>query len=116
VIICLDNSYSMGVNQETGTAFDAAKTIAKDIVDEAAPNDEINVVIFAKTAEPALEKGTRNRGVVEAPSTRAPLSNEATSLRGALDRSLAMIQASDVEGGEIYVISDFRYSTDSTGG
>jgi hypothetical protein len=114
VIICLDNSYSMGVNQETGTAFDAAKTIAKDIVDEAAPNDEINVVIFAKTAEPALEKGTRNRGVVRSTIERAPLSNEVTSLRGALDRSLAMIQASDVEGGEIYLISDFRYSTDST--
>lgn len=114
VIICLDASFSMGVNQETGTAFDAAKKIAGDIVDEAANNDEINVVIFSKTAEPALEKGTRNRGVVRSAIDRAELSNGATSLRSAIDRGLDMIEAGDVEGGEIYVISDFRYSTDST--
>lgn len=114
VIICLDASYSMGANQETGTAFDAAKNIAKDIVLESATNDEINVVVFSKTAEPALEKGTRNRGVVRSAIDRAELSNEVTSLRGAIDRALTMVEESDVEGGEIYVISDFRYSTDST--
>jgi hypothetical protein len=114
VIICLDASYSMGVNEETGTAFDAAKNIAKEIVDEASANDEINVIVFAKTAEPALEKGTRNRGVVRSAIDRAALSNEVTSLRAALDRALVMVEESDVEGGEIYVVSDFRYSTDST--
>src|SRR5678815_4858626 len=31
VVICLDNSYSMGVSQETGTAFDAAKKISKAV-------------------------------------------------------------------------------------
>jgi hypothetical protein len=114
VIVCLDASYSMGVNQETGTAFDAAKRIAKEIVDEAAGNDEINLVVFARTAEPALEKGTRNHGVVKSAVDRAALTNEITSLRAAIDRSLAMIEESDVDGGEIYVVSDFRYTTDST--
>ncbi|HEX6789972.1 MAG TPA: BatA domain-containing protein, partial [Candidatus Krumholzibacteria bacterium] len=114
VIVCLDASYSMGVNQETGTAFDAAKKIAHDIVDEAQPNDEINLVTFAKTAEPAMEKGTRNRGVVKAAIDRTPLTNDVTSLRSALDRALALIDESDVDGGEIYVVSDFRYSADST--
>ena len=114
VIICLDASYSMGVNQETGNAFDAAKKISKDIVDEAANNDEINLIVFAKTAEPALEKGTRNRGVVKSAIDRTPLSNEVTSLGAAIDRALGMMKESDVKGGEIYVVSDFRYSTDST--
>ncbi|HKW13827.1 MAG TPA: BatA domain-containing protein, partial [Candidatus Krumholzibacteria bacterium] len=114
VIVCLDNSYSMGVNQETGTAFDAAKKISKDIVDEAANNDEINVVLFAKTADPALEKGTRNRSVIKGAIDRARLSNQTTSLRAAVDRALALVKESDVEGGEIYVVSDFRYSADST--
>ncbi|HET6349765.1 MAG TPA: BatA domain-containing protein [Candidatus Krumholzibacteria bacterium] len=114
VVICLDASYSMGVNQETGTAFDAAKRIAKQIVDEAANNDEINVVVFAKTAEPVLDKGTRNRGVVKGAIDRATLTNQTTSLRSAVDRALALIGESDVKGGEIYVVSDFRYSTDST--
>ena len=114
VIICLDNSYSMGVNQETGTAFDAAKKISKDIIDEAANNDEINVVLFSKTAEPALEKGTRNRGVIKGAIDRAKVSNQTTSLHGAMDRALALVKESDVDGGEIYVVSDFRYSADST--
>ncbi len=114
VVVCLDNSYSMGVNQETGTAFDAAKKIAKDIVDEAASNDELNLVLFAKTAEPVLEKGTRNRGVLKSAIDRAQVSNETTSLRSAVDRALTLVHDSDVDGGEIYVISDFRYSTDST--
>lgn len=114
VVICLDNSYSMGVNQETGTAFDAAKKISKDIVDEAANNDEINLIVFAQGAEPALEKGTRNRSVVKSAIDRAPLSNETTSLRTAVDRALTMIHDSDIAGGEIYVVSDFRYSADST--
>lgn len=114
VIVCLDNSYSMGVSQETGTAFDAARKISKDIVDEAAANDEVNLVVFARTAEPALEKGTRNRGVVKGAIDRAMLSNQTTSLRSAVDRALALINESDVDGGEIYVVSDFRYSADST--
>ena len=114
VVICLDNSYSMGVNQETGTAFDAAKKISKDIVDEAANNDELNLVLFSKSAEPVLEKGTRNRGVLKSAIDRAAVSNETTSLRGAVDRALTLVHDSDVDGGEIYVISDFRYSTDST--
>ena len=114
VIVCLDASFSMGVNQETGTAFDAAKRIAKDIVDEASNSDEINVVVFSNTAEPALEKGTRNRSVVKSAIDRAPLSNRTTSLRTAIDRALGMIDESDVDGGEIYVVSDFRFSADST--
>ena len=114
VIICLDNSFSMGANQETGTAFDAAKKIAHDIVDEAANNDEINVIVFSKTAEPAIEQGTRNRGMVKSAIDRATLSNDVTSLGAAVDRALTMMETSDIDGGEIYVISDFRYSTDST--
>ncbi|MCI0451385.1 MAG: BatA domain-containing protein, partial [Candidatus Latescibacteria bacterium] len=35
VVVCLDVSFSMGVAMETGTAFDTAKKIAGDIVDEA---------------------------------------------------------------------------------
>ena len=35
VVVCLDVSYSMGVNHETGTAFTIAKELAGDIVDQA---------------------------------------------------------------------------------
>jgi hypothetical protein len=114
VIVCLDASYSMGLSQETGSAFDAARRMAKDIVDEAGGSDAVNLVVFAKTAEPALERGTRNKGVVKGAIDRAQLTSETTSLRAAIDRALALIAESDVEGGEIYLVSDFRFSEDST--
>jgi hypothetical protein len=114
VVICLDASYSMGLSQETGTAFDAAKARSRDIVDEAAGSDGINLVTFAKTAEPALDRGTRNRGVIKSAIDRAVLTGETTSLRSAIDRALALVEESEVEGGEIYVVSDFRFNEDST--
>lgn len=114
VVVCLDASYSMGAAMETGTVFDAAKTIAGDIVDEAGGADMVNVVAFAKTAEALLEQGTRNKGVVKTAIERVPLSSETTSIRAAVDRALALIEKSDVDGGEVYVVSDFRASDDSS--
>lgn len=114
VIVCLDASYSMGAAMETGSAFDVAKKIAGEIVDEAGGADMVNVVAFAKTAEALLEQGTRNQGVVKTAIERVPLSSETTSIRAAVDRALALIEKSDVEGGEVYVVSDFRASDDSS--
>jgi Aerotolerance regulator N-terminal/von Willebrand factor type A domain len=114
VIVCLDASYSMGLAEKTGTVFDAAKQIAKSIVDEAGGSDEVNLVVFSKHPEPSLERGTRNKGVVKAAIDRAELSSETTSIRSAIDRALTLIKDSDVDGGEIYVVSDFRATEDST--
>ena len=113
VVVCLDASYSMGLAEETGTVFDAARRTARAIVDEAGSNDAVNLVVFAKRAEPALERGTRNKSVVKAAVDRAVLSHETTSIRSAIDRALTLIHDSDVDGGEIYVVSDFRASEDS---
>jgi hypothetical protein len=113
VVVCLDASYSMGAAMETGTAFEAGKKIANDIVDEAGGSDAINVIAFAKTADALLEQGTRNKGVVKSAIDRVALSSETTSIRGAIDRALDVIEKSDVEGGEVYVVSDFRASEDS---
>ncbi len=114
VVVCLDASFSMGVAMESGTAFDAAKKIASDVVDEANSRDVINVVAFAKSANALLEQGTRNKGVVKSTIERVPLTSETTSIRGAIDRALDVIAKSDVQGGEVYVVSDFRASDDST--
>jgi Aerotolerance regulator N-terminal/von Willebrand factor type A domain len=114
VIVCLDASFSMGVAMETGTAFDTAKDIAREIVNEAGNSDAINVVVFGKHAEALLEQGTRNKGVVRSSIDRVELSNETTSIRAGVDRALELIEKSDVEGGEVYVVSDFRASDDSS--
>jgi hypothetical protein len=114
VVVCVDASFSMGAAMESGTAFDAAKKIATDVVDEASSSDVINVVAFAKSAEALLEQGTRNKGVVKSTIERVELTSETTSIRGAIDRALDVIAKSDVNGGEVYVVSDFRASEDSS--
>lgn len=114
VIVCLDASYSMGLEEETGTVFDRARGIARGIVDEAGDADAINLVVFATRAEPAFERGTRNKSVVKTAIDRAALSHETTSIRTAIDRALLLVQQSDVDGGEIYVVSDFRANEDTT--
>src|SRR4249920_802699 len=76
VVVCLDASFSMGVAMESGIAFDAAKKIANDVVDEAGSSDVINVVAFAKNAEALLEQGTRNKGVVKGTIERVELTSE----------------------------------------
>lgn len=113
VVVCLDASYSMSLEQETGTVFDAARVVARSIVDEAGSADAVNLVVFARRADPALERGTRNKSVVKAAIDRVQPSRETTSIRAAIERALALIRDSDVEGGEIYVVSDFRASEDS---
>ncbi len=114
VIVCLDASFSMGAAMETGTAFDVAKQIAGDIVDEAGGSDAINVVAFAKHADVLLEQGTRNKGVVKTAIDRVSVTAETTSIRGAIERALDLIEKSDVPGGEIFVVSDFRAAEDSS--
>jgi len=113
VIVCLDASYSMGVEQPRGTAFTLAQDIARKVVDEAGKEDAVNLVVFAGRAEARLERGTRNRSLVKSAIDEAALTSESTSIRRAVDRAFTLIEESDVSGGEIYVISDFRYNEDS---
>ena len=114
LIICIDASYSMGVEQEQGTAFTVAQTLARQVVDEASKNDEINVVLFSDRAQPQLDQGTRNKSLARATIDKAELTAEATSIRRAVDKAFELIEDSDVDGGDVYVVSDFRFTQDST--
>jgi hypothetical protein len=114
VVVCLDASYSMGVDEEQGTAFTAAQEIASTIVDQAGKHDAINVVLFSERADAQLEQGTKNKTLVKSVIENAKITAEATSIGRAIDEAYELIDESDVEGGEIYVVSDFRYNSDST--
>lgn len=114
VIVCLDASYSMGVDKRQGTAFTAAKEIASTIVDEAGKHDAINLVLFSDRADVQFEQGTRNKSLILNAIGKAELTSETTSIRRAVDEAYDLVDASDLSGGEIYVVSDFRYHVDST--
>jgi hypothetical protein len=114
VVICLDASYSMGVDEERGTAFTTAKRMATAIADEAGKYDVINLVVFSDRADAQLEQGTRNKPLIRNAIGNAELTSETTSIGRAVGKAYELIDASDVTGGEIYVVSDFRYNADST--
>jgi hypothetical protein len=114
IVVCLDASYSMGVNAEKGTVFSAAKEVASAIVDQAGKHDAINLVMFSDRAEAQLEQGTRNKSLIKSTIAKAVLTSETTSIQRAVDAAYDLIDRSDLSGGEIYVVSDFRFSADST--
>jgi hypothetical protein len=114
VVICLDASYSMGVEEERGTAFTAAKHLASTIIDEAGKHDVVNLVLFSERADAQFEQGTRKKSLIRRTTGKVSLTAEATSIQRAIDEAYGLIDASDVSGGEIYVVSDFRYNADST--
>jgi hypothetical protein len=114
VVICLDASFSMGVDLEKGTAFTAAKDIAKAVVDEAGRQDALNLVLFADGASTPLDRGVRNKSLAKSAIDGAKLTAETTSIQRAIDAAYDIIDHSDLSGGEIYVISDFRFNADST--
>jgi hypothetical protein len=114
VVIALDASYSMGVDWETGTSFTRAKEVAKQVIDETGKDDLVNIVVFSSRAEVLFEKGTRNKQLLKNAIDRAELTREGTSVERAVQTAYELTEQSDLGYGEVYVISDFRLSGDST--
>ena len=113
VVVCLDASASMGVELETGTAFEAARALAARIIDESGENDLFNIVTFSSRADVLFDTGTRNRQIVKNVINGLQVTNESTAVSRAIEVALALIDDSEIAGGEIYVISDFREPADS---
>jgi len=114
VVICLDASGSMAADFREGTAFDRAREAARRIVNQAGNDDRINLVVFGRRAEEQIEGGTRNKQVMRTAIDNARDTAEVTSIGKAIAQALEFVAASDIPGGEIYVVSDFRNSIDST--
>lgn len=113
VVICLDASASMRVELETGTAFEVARTLAARVIDESGENDLFNIVAFSSRADVLFDAGTRNRQIVKNVIKSLQVTNETTAVSRAIEVALGLIEDSEIAGGEIYVISDFREPVDS---
>jgi hypothetical protein len=113
VVICLDASMSMGAEQETGTAFTLAKDIAKRVVEDSGGNDLIDVIVCGARSELVFGTGTKNKQVAQNMIEALAVTTETTSLSRAVEAAFDQIGQSNTKIGEIYVISDFRETTDS---
>jgi hypothetical protein len=112
-VICVDNSYSMGVEREQGTVFSQAKEIAKNVVDQCGSKDLLNLIVFSSGSEAIFEKGTHDKELVRKAIANLELSQKATSISGAIMRACRLIRNSEFKNGEIYVVSDFRAKRDT---
>jgi hypothetical protein len=112
-VICIDASTSMSVEREVGTAFTAAKEIAKEVVRDSKGNDLIDVIVSRNVSESMFDNGTRNKQIVANMIDALEVTNETTSLPQTVAAAIEKIRASEIKTGEVYVISDFREVADS---
>jgi len=114
VVICIDASYSMGVEREKGSAFTKAKELAARVVDESGRKDRINVVVFSNRSEALFRAGSRNKEAVKKAIERLEVSEGTTNTASALREAMRLVRESGLQRGEIYLVSDFRALPDSS--
>jgi len=113
VVVCLDVSYSMGAEQEEGTVFTRAQSLAAEVVDQCGENDVVNLVAFSARPNVLFESGTRNRQVVKTAIRGMEVTAEGTAIPAAIETALGLAGGPEAAAEEIYVISDFREPADS---
>ena len=109
-IILLDRSYSMG----HGDQWDRAKRAAVDAIDKLADGDRGTLIVFAGSAEIAVQP-TNDKGRLRSEVTAAQLSSGATRFGPALKLAGSLLAASNMPRREVILISDFQRSGWSPG-
>lgn len=110
VVILLDRSYSMG----HGDQWDRARRAARDAVSGLADGDRATLVVFAASAEVAVQP-TNDRSRLQADIESAELSAGATRFGPALKLAGSLLAASTLPRREVVLISDFQRSGWSPG-
>lgn len=108
--ILLDRSYSMGVEADEGTLFDAAKGRVREIQERFAPEDEVTLILFDSGQE-RIYRGGGDERAIGLFLDETPLSNGTTDLRQAVRAGLDALRESRRESRELYIVSDFQRSS-----
>jgi hypothetical protein len=108
--ILLDRSYSMGVETDRGTLFEAAKARVREILERFAPEDEVTIILFDSGQERLYRGGGEGRSIGLF-LDEAALSCRTTDLRGAVRAALDALRESRMEPRELYIVSDFQRSS-----
>ena len=103
VVILLDRSYSMGLNDRWVAAQDAAT----DVIDELAPDDRATVILFDNGAE-AGARSTIDRTSLAGLVADADVGSGVTRFGPALQLAGGIFEGSDLPRLEAVLISDFQ--------
>jgi hypothetical protein len=113
VVLVLDNSASMGYVEEGTSLFDRARAAARELIDGLRPGDTASVVLACRRdagPEVLFPQPTPELGDVHQALDTLKVAALGTDLTGALARAEAIVQGSNAQSKEIYVLSDLQKS------
>ncbi len=112
-VFILDDSFSMSVVNENGSAFNQAKQALKTLLDEFQEGDEVAVIT---TSNENFLEPTSNFAQVDSYIEDLTVSNISGSLNNSFIRAAQIISESQNFNKEIYILSDLQSSTLSGSG
>ena len=112
-VIVVDASFSMGARTETGTRFERAKSLARQIVADSQPGDAVSVLRIAGHASPAIVREPAFEQEVVLPEIdRLQLTDEPGDLAPALAEAVEILADSRApRAKEVIFLSDFQRVT-----
>jgi hypothetical protein len=112
VVLVLDNSASMGLNDGSGPLLGRAKASARELVDGLSPGDKVSVVLAGRHdegPEVLFPQPTSALGDVLQSINGLQVATLGTDLTGAVAKAEAIALDSPSPSKEVYVLSDMQY-------
>jgi len=103
VVVLVDQSYSMGVEDQ----FERSRSEARAIFDGLGPLDRASLVAFAQGAR-VLARSTSDRTRLRAALDTVQIGGGATRFGPALKVAQTILEESTLPSGEVYLLSDFQ--------
>ena len=118
MVLVLDNSASMGLEEDGETMLERAKNAARDVLDALRPGDLASLVLAGRRArgpEVLFGELTPQLGDVRQALDQVALSSLGTELSSALAAARRIVGKATTQSKEVYVISDLQESGWSVG-
>ncbi len=112
-VIVVDASFSMGARTDTGTRFDRAKTLARQIVADTQPGDAVSILRIAGPTSPSvIREPAFEQSIVLPEIDRLQLTDEPGDLAPALAEAVEILADSRApRAKEVIFLSDFQRLT-----
>jgi Aerotolerance regulator N-terminal/von Willebrand factor type A domain len=112
-IVVIDASFSMGARTETGTRFDRAKSVARQIITDSRPGDVVSILRIAGHTSPSVVREPAfEQDVVLPEIDRLQLTDEPGDLAPALVEAVEILgDARAPHTKEVIFLSDFQRVT-----
>ncbi len=105
-VVILDNSYSMGMSDGTGTRFDRAKKAAEQALDSMPAGSATAVFLASDIVQPVIPEPTFDFNLARKSLREAPLTDRGTDLFPALQKAVDTLKDRLALRKEIFVITD----------